>query len=292
MAYSRLAFIIFILTIILPGSIKLTIAQDSIPDDFCISQDEAKLYDLISTYRKSVGLIEIPLSKSLCYVAKKHAEDLHINKPDTNTCNFHSWSDKGKWTACCFEKEIKGKSCMLNKPTELTKYPGTAYEIIYWENKTATAEKAFNQWIETSAARSVISNYKDWENYTWNAMGVGIYAGFAMAWFGEAIDIEIETKVCGKSETIQNKPITLATENQVISTSTGRFYVIVANYASQKEAEDKLKSYHTEGFKKAKVIVKDDKFRISLSDYSSQELAAKAKLELPTKYKGAWILPF
>ena len=51
---------------------------------------------------------------------------------------------------------------MLDKPKELTKYPGTAYEIIYWENKSASAEKAYNQWIETSAARSVISNYKDY----------------------------------------------------------------------------------------------------------------------------------
>jgi hypothetical protein len=292
MAYSKFAFLFFILSITSQFGGKSASAQDSIPDHFCVSQEEVKLYNLINSYRKSVGLIEIPLSKSLCYVAKKHATDLQLNKPDTNTCNFHSWSDKGTWTACCFEKEIKDKSCMLNKPTELTKYPGVAYEIIYWENKTATAEKAFNQWKETSVARSVISNFKEWENYTWNAMGVGIYAGFAMAWFGESIDVEEETKVCGKDEPIKNISTTLAIENQVISSATGRFYVIIGNYASLKEAKNTLKKYHTSGFKKAKVVVKDDKFRISISDYSTQELAHKAKRELPAKFKGAWILTF
>ena len=292
MAYRKLAFIIFLLPIVILFNLKPTIAQDSIPEDFCISQDEVKLFDLINSYRKSVGLIEIPLSKSLCYVAKKHATDLHINKPDTSTCNFHSWSNKGNWTACCFEKEIKDKTCMLDKPKELTKYPGTAYEIIYWENKSASAEKAYNQWIETSAARSVISNYKEWENYTWNAMGVGIYAGFAMLWLGEAVDSEMETKVCGKNEIIKNKPTTLADENQVITSSTGRFYVIVGSFASLNDAKESLKNYYAEGYKKAKVVVKENKFRISLSDYSSQGLASTAKKQLPSKYKDAWILPY
>lgn len=292
MGYSRLAFIIFILSFILQGSFKIIVAQDSIPDNFCISEDEVKLYELINNYRKSVGLIEIPLSKSLCYVAKKHANDLQLNKPDTNTCNFHSWSNKGNWTPCCFEKEIKDKSCMLNKPTELTKYPGTAYEIIYWENKQATAEKAYKQWIETSASRSVFSNYKDWENYEWNAMGIGIYEGFAIAWFGESTDPEIETKVCGKSETIKNIPPKQTEESQVITSATSRFYVIVGSFGSLNEAKSKLNSYHSEGYKKAKVVVIENKFRISLSDYSTQELASKAKRELPSKYKDAWILPF
>lgn len=292
MAYSRFVLILIVLSFVFQGSLKTVFSQDSIPGDFCISKDEVKLYELINNYRKSVGLIEIPLSKSLCYVAKKHANDLQLNKPDTNTCNFHSWSNKGNWTPCCFEKEIKDKSCMLNKPTELTKYPGTAYEIIYWENKQATSDKAYKQWIETSASRSVFSNYKNWENYEWNAMGIGIYEGFAIAWFGESFDVEEETNICGTNETIKNLPPKLLEDSQVISSETGRFYVIVGSFASLNDAKDKLKSYHTEGYKKAKVVVKENKFRISLSDYSTQELASKAKQELPSKYKDAWILPF
>lgn len=247
---------------------------------------------MINNYRKSTNLVEIPLSKSLCFVAKKHIIDLHTNKPDTGACNFHSWSDKGNWVACCFEKEVKDKSCMLNKPKELTKYPGNAYEIIYWENKQANAEKAFRQWKETSVARSVISNSKNWETYSWNAIGVAIYEGFAIAWFGEETDVEKETKICGKNITIKNEPINPPEENLVVSSATGRFFVIVANFTTLDEAKVKLKNFHDEGFKKAKVVVKDHKFRISVSDYTTQELASKAKKELPAKYKDAWILPY
>jgi hypothetical protein len=267
-------------------------SQDSIPADFCISDEEVKLYELINNYRKSINLVEIPLSKSLCYVAKKHVTDLHTNKPDTGTCNFHSWSDKGNWVACCFEKEIKDKSCMLNKPKELTSYGGSAYEIIYWENKQATADKSFRQWKETSVARSVISNYKNWEAYSWNAMGVAISEGFAIAWFGEEVDLETETNICGKNATIKNEPKTPPEETLIVSSATNRFYVIAGSYPTMDDAKEKLKSFQDEGFKKARIVVKDQKFRISISDYSTQELASQAKNQLPAKYKDAWILPY
>ena len=42
----------------------------------------------------------------------------------------------------------------------------------------------------------------------------------------------------------------------------------------------------------AEFISKDNKFRISLSDYSSMEQASSAKKELPSKFKDAWVLTF
>lgn len=267
-------------------------AQDTIPDDFCISGEELKLYNLINDYRKAMTLPDIPLSKSLCYVAKKHAMDLVTFKPDSNTCNFHSWSDKGAWTACCFEKEIKDKSCMISKPAEFTNYPGYAYEIVYWENKSANAEKAFNQWKEATAARAIITNFKEWENYHWNAVGVGIFKGFAIAWYGEETDPEINTRVCGSDRVIENKPSPTREEQLIVSSASGRFYVIVGSLNTLNDAKDELNKYIQEGFKKAKVITKDNKFRISLSDYPTMDQANKAKSELPTKYKGAWVLAY
>ena len=58
--------------------------------------------------------------------------------------------------------------------------------------------------------------------------------------------------------------------------------------------EIEIKRMPTEIFnhKKAKIISKDNKFRISLSDYSSKELANQGKKELSAKFKGAWIMPF
>lgn len=270
--------------------------QKEIPGDFCISAEELKLYNLINDYRKSQNLPFIPLSKSLCYVAKLHIDDLITNKPDTANCSFHSWSGKGTWKPCCFRKENKDKYCILTKPKELTNYPGLGHEIVFWESRDATAEKAIKQWKETSVSRFIITNFKEWEKCQWNAMGVGIKEGFAILWVGEDADVEKETKVCG-GETIVTvqQPVTEIKKNEeipVVSTNGGRFYVIFGNMNSLKEARIMAEKYKREGFSKVKIIAKDNKYRISLSDYATKEMASQGKKELPAKYKDAWIMPF
>ena len=234
----------------------------------------------------------IPISKSLCYVAKTHLQDLIQNKPDTSICNLHSWSNKGDWTPCCFQKGKNSKTCMQSKPAELTNYAGPGYEIIYWESKEATPDIAFNQWRETTASRAVIINSKKWEESSWNAIGVGISGGYAAIWFGEELDIEKETKVCGKNIVFTNIPPVSPNEPQLITTATNRFYLIFGSFSSLNDAKTQAIKYNEGGFKKTKVISKDNKFRISLSDYSSKEVAEKGKSELPAKYKDAWIMEF
>jgi hypothetical protein len=114
--------------VVLFGIISMgAIAQDQIPDDFCISTNELKLYNLINQYRQEHKLAEVPLSKNLCYVAKLHVSDLQYNRPDTAGCNLHSWSDQGHWAECCYGRNIFNNSCMTAKPKELTDYPGDAY---------------------------------------------------------------------------------------------------------------------------------------------------------------------
>jgi hypothetical protein len=268
------------------------IQHDSL-NEFCISAEEYKLYSLVNDYRKEANLPGIPLSRSLCKVAKLHIADLIMNKPDTNTCSFHSWSNKGEWQSCCFTKECKDKLCMQTKPSELTGYPGKGYEIVYWESREADAEKAIGQWKETPAARSVLTNLREWENYNWGALGVGIDGGFAIIWLGEEADIEKETQVCGGELIAYHPPVKVEIKGpQVVSQSTGRYYLIFGNYSTMNEAKAIAANYFKEGFTNAKVITKDAKFRISLNDYPSKELAAQGKKELPAKYKDAWIMPF
>jgi hypothetical protein len=290
MKVERQILFLFILTILFFSSALKS--QDTIPSDFCISEEEFKLYTLINDYRVSLTLSPVPLSRSLSFVARQHAIDLSTHNPDTNTCNFHSWSDKGNWAPCCFEKEVKDKSCMINKPGEITSYPGYAYETVYWENKAANAEKAFNQWKETIAARALMTNFKEWENYHWNALGVAIYKGFAIAWFGEETDPETKTRICDGDRIIENKTPANREEQLIVSTESGRYYVIAGSFNSLNDAKNQLNKYIQQGFKKAKVVIKDNKFRISLSDYPSMEQANKAKSELPAKYKDAWVLAF
>ncbi len=239
-----------------------------------------------------MNLTDIPLSNSLCYVAKQHAVDLVTNNPDTSTCNFHSWSDKGDWKACCYEKEIKDKSCMLDKPSEITGYKGAAYEIIYWENKQATPERAFDQWRETAVARAMITNFKEWESYSWGAIGISVYKGFAIAWLGEDNDQDTVTTICETGKKIEFKPAEKKEDSEIVKSATNRSYLIFGSFTSLEDAKVQLDKYHKEGFQKAKIVIKDDKFRISLSDYADSDQAAKAKKELPSKYKNAWILTY
>ena len=268
------------------------IGQDSIPGDFCISEKEYKLYNLINDYRKAMNLEGITLSKTLSYVARRHALDLATNRPDTNTCNFHSWSDKGAWKACCYEKDLKDNSCMTSKPSEITNYKGKAWEIIYWENSNATPERAFEQWRETNIARSLITNFKEWESFDWVTAGFAIYEGFAIAWFGEDEDPEMSVKICETGKTISYKPAKKQEEEEIISQPMNRYYLIFGSFSSLEDAKSELNKYKTEGFKRAKIVAKDEKYRISLADYPDPDLAAQAKKELPAKYKNAWVLTY
>jgi len=267
-------------------------AQDSVPDDYCLTEKEYKLYKLINDYRKAMNLGPLQLSNSLSYVARQHALDLGTNHPDTNSCNFHSWSDKGKWKACCYEKDIKDKDCMTKKPSEITDYKGKAYEIIYWENSLATPERAFDQWRETSVSRSLITNFKEWESFEWLAIGVALNEGFAVAWFGEDEDPETAVRICETGKIISYKPAKKEEVKEIIDQKMDRYYLIIGSFNSLEDAKVALKKYSDEGYKRAKIVSKDDKYRISLADYPDPDLAAQAKKELPEKYKNAWILVY
>lgn len=288
----HLYFNFFFISLFLISVSSSVIAQNEIPSNFCISKEEQKLFNLFNDYRKALSLSQIQISASLCYVAKQHINDLIQNHPDTNICNFHSWSNKGKWQACCYEKEINNKKCMQEKPLELTTYPGLAYEIVYWENGDATANSAFDQWRSITASRALLTNFKEWESYNWKAVGVCIKEGFAIAWFGEESDPVMETTICGTNNVIKNETPEDPDEALTVSTEKGRHYLIFGNYSKIEDAKNKVKEFRSGPFKSSKVVIKDNKYRISLADYATEELAKTAKKELPAKYKEAWILAF
>ncbi|TAE50258.1 MAG: CAP domain-containing protein [Bacteroidetes bacterium] len=159
-----------------------------------LDQEEYKLYSLLMQYRKQQGLPSIPISRSLTFVAQAHVVDLADNKPDTELCNPHSWSDKGKWSACCFTDDFAESQCMWSKPRELTAYTGDGYEISCGSNACCsdfvmTAAYALESWKSSSGHNDVILNHGMWES-SWNAVGIGIYKGFAVVWFGNEADTE------------------------------------------------------------------------------------------------------
>lgn len=158
-------------------------------DDVCISDEEQKLYALISKYRQSKRLNKIPLSAKLTRVAQLHARDLAENYTYGNAqCNLHSWSEAGNWTACCYTSDHSNPSCMWNKPKEISGYGGPGYEIAYYHSAGATAEAALNIWKTSPGHNTVIVNQGNWKSLAWKAIGIGIHNQYAVVWFGEAED--------------------------------------------------------------------------------------------------------
>ena len=164
-------------------------------DTISLSGEEMKLYLLINDYRQLANKPEIPLSKSLTYVAKLHAQDLKFNVKEGNRCNLHSWSKKGPWSACCYSPDHSKAGCMWNKPRELTTYPFNGYEIVYFHSWDPSAEDAFNHWIDSEIHRPVILNTDAWKDQDWQAIGIGIYQEYAVVWFGKKPDHEGSPRV-------------------------------------------------------------------------------------------------
>ncbi|WP_448519127.1 CAP domain-containing protein [Rhodoflexus sp.] len=157
-----------------------------------LSQEELKLYRMMMAYRKANGLPEIPLSSALTFVAQTHCKDLEEN-PDilTTNCNMHSWSNKGKWSPCCYTSDHRASECMWNKPRELTKYTGNGFEISHRRfGADVTAETALNSWRNSPGHNNVILNRDIWKSYKWQAIGIGMSNSFATVWFGVERDAE------------------------------------------------------------------------------------------------------
>lgn len=155
--------------------------------DVCVTEEEQKLYDLIMQYRKSKKLKPIPLSPAMMQVAQTHARDLAENYvyQEGNECNPHSWSDKGKWTACCYTNDHKQAKCMWSKPQEIAGYPGNGYEIAYFSSAGANAVEGLEGWKKSPGHNPVIVNLGTWAKVEWKAIGIGIYKEYGVVWFGE-----------------------------------------------------------------------------------------------------------
>lgn len=160
--------------------------------DVCLSAEEMKLYNLIMEYRKSKGLKPIPLSKKLTQVAQAHAHDLVANYhfDQSNTCNPHSWSDKGSWTPCCYTNDHKQAKCMWDKPREISGYTGNGFEIAYFSSSGANAQEGIDGWKVSPGHNPLLINSGMWSSVTWKAIGIGIYGEYGLVWFGEVQDEE------------------------------------------------------------------------------------------------------
>lgn len=145
-----------------------------------IQPEEEKLYRLINEYRADHGLPPIPLSPALTQVANRHVLDLAHNVGYLT----HGWSD------CPYHPTQPATyACMWNAPQRLeTAYPGSGYENAYIGPRGATASAVLGTWQQSHLHRAVILNEGVWAAKPWQALGIGIYQNYAVAWFGEEVD--------------------------------------------------------------------------------------------------------
>jgi Cysteine-rich secretory protein family len=165
-------------------------------NEICVSKEEKKLFDLVNEYRRAKRLKPVPFSAKLTKVAQVHVRDLMENyKANNDVCNLHTWSSKGKWSACCYTDNHKQAQCMWDKPKEIADYATFGYEIAYYSSDDVTAEEGLSGWKTSPGHNSVMMNMGIWHNVEWKAMGVGLYKNYGVVWFGETED-ESKIKVC------------------------------------------------------------------------------------------------
>lgn len=146
-----------------------------------LEPEEQRLYNLINEYRADNSLPPIPLSPSLNLVANRHVLDLDKNIGALT----HGWSN------CPYSSSNRSTySCMWNAPQRLgTAYEGYGYENAYSVSSgRVTAKSALRSWKGSSAHNAVILNQGIWQDNKWGALGIGIYQGYAVLWFGEEAD--------------------------------------------------------------------------------------------------------
>ena len=264
-------------------------------DEVCISKQEMRLLNLINNLRINNNKPAIPLSASLTKVAKTHTMDLEVNHPDTSICNYHSWSDKGDWSSCCYNQYVVSTECIRNKPAELTDYKFPGYELITWDSRAANADSVFRFWNSYVESRNMFINAGVWERYNWNAIGLSISNHYVSIWFGYKPDKKEEPGLCsgeqithtdsiisGQAEITGDKPYLAESE---------QYHIIYGSFSSEDEAE-KAKKQLKDEFLDVGIIKGDVNYRISLDRFPSLQAARKAKDAYPTVYQDSWILKY
>lgn len=288
-------FLAFFMAIVsLPLSNPLT-AQPNTVDNFCISPEEERLTELINTLRRQHRLPEISLSASLSFVAKSHVADLQQYRPDTSICNTNSWSDKGIWTACCYQPYVLKQDCMWDKPKELTSYPYRGYELSYFEEGIIHVDSLWKLWRNIPEVVDMLLSRNHHDDKKWVVIGAGISDNYASVWLGQRPDPKGRPQVCSQAGAVFRPPFNIHLQTAVDTASpdaeqASRFYLIYGSFSVLGDAEEAVRRYRNAGFNNAQVVAKDNRIRVALDVFPTLREAMFAKDRLSASYSDAWIL--
>jgi hypothetical protein len=258
-------------------------AQKDIPPDYCISQDEQSLFDQLNNLLEEYGKKPLQSSASLFYVARTHVEDLAKNHPDTSICNLSSWSDKGEWTACCYNPYVPNQDCMWDKPKELTRYPYRGYELVAYFEDEYTVDSVIQLWSNAKKVLDMLLTNGNFEKKKWVCMGVGMNRHYISVWFGQRADQAKKIMLCDtgsvqKTVPVINKPDEPAT-----------YFLIVGSFEEQKDAKEFLRRLKKSGFENAGIYRDNQNHRIYTDKFTDLKEAMYAKKQLPYSYRDAWV---
>ncbi len=254
-------------------------AQHKVPSSFCLHPIEKQLADSINRIRVSHGKKALPLSVSLSYVARTHVYDLLKNHPDTSICNLSSWSSKGHWKPCCYNKYVVNHDCMWKKPKELTTYPYRGYEMVAYSQDKLSIDSILQMWEVSPEALAMILTHGVWGKKSWACMGVGVNSHYVSVWFGQRPDRAGKPLICKAAEHHKEKQVS----------SRHQFYLIYGSYPGMSSATKALKSAK-KTFPQAGIIRGGRYYRIYLLHSSDFQKIKKERQKWAHKYPKLWIL--
>ena len=256
-------------------------AQHKIPSKFCITAQEERVAEAINKIREAHHKKALQLSVSLSYVGRMHARDLQVNHPDTSICNLSSWSDKGKWTPCCFNPYVVNQKGMWDKPKELTNYRYRGYELASYFQDGMNVDSLMQFLQNADDAMDMILTDNYWEKKSWACVGVGLSDNYASIWFGQRLDREGKPKVCKGNASKRHKSV--AIQKKV-------YYLIVGSFPNVSDAREALRRMKRNGYKGAGILRNKGRSRVFIHRYDSFKEANQAKKKLPYIYRKAWVL--
>ena len=258
-------------------------AQHKVSSLFCIHPIEKQLADSINQIRVAHGKKALPLSISLSYVARVHVTDLIDNHPDTSICNLSSWSNKGHWKPCCYNKYVTNHDCMWKKPKELTNYPYRGYEMAAYSQDKLSIDSILQMWEVSPEAMSMILTTGIWQKKSWACMGVGVNDHYVSVWFGQRPDREGKPMVCRSwSQHAGHKK-----EKQTFHHG---YYLIYGSFPGTGPASKALKQLKTKGFKQAGILKGRRHIRVYIFRSPDFDQTKKMRQQLLKKYPELWIL--
>jgi hypothetical protein len=153
---------------------------------------EQELASKINEYRVSRGHQPLKISRSLTIVARYHVLDSNANQPEKNydprgiKGNLHSWSDCGHWLPVTYTSDHSYKELMWSKPSELTVYDGSGFEISAFTSYPISTDDALRLFTGSYLHNQVLLGEGYWESMT--SMGIAISGHYCHIWFGAKPD--------------------------------------------------------------------------------------------------------